>query len=62
MKKTVVSVVCAVVPVLALVAIGFALSNLSQTVGELRTEIGRSEADAILASVDMGTTKKWMSV
>ena len=54
MKKTVVSVVCAVVPVLALVAIGFALSNLSQTVGELRTEIGRSEADAIFASVDMG--------
>ena len=53
MKKSIISIVCVVVPVLALVAMGFALSGLSQSVGELRTEISRSEADAILASADI---------
>ena len=51
--KKIIPIICGMVPIVALVAMGFVLSNLSQSVGELRTEIGRSEADAILASADI---------
>lgn len=54
MKKSIVTTACILVPVLALVILGFSLVGLSQTVGEIRTEISRSEADVILASADIG--------
>ena len=54
MKKSIVTTACILVPVLALVILGFSLVGLSQTVGEIRTEISRSDADVILASADIG--------
>ena len=53
MKKKIVTATNVLVLSLAVVALGFTIYNLSNTVGELRTEIGRSEADAILASAEI---------
>ena len=53
MRRKIIPIVCTVVPVLSMIALSVALFNLSQTMGELRTEISRSQADAILASADV---------
>ena len=53
MRRKIIPIVCTVVPVLSMIALSVALFNLSQTIGGLRTEISRSQADAILASADV---------